>query len=97
MLFKFSFITELIILLIFFSKFLKRKLFISFNIGEDETTFKKVCASYHVRGGLVVSKGSKSLRFSNLEKRGIGDSQSIENIAKDGIGYIKGYKNKLRR
>ena len=31
-----------------------------------------------------------------MEKRGIADSQSIENIANDGIGFIKGYKNKLR-
>ena len=62
---------------------------------DGETIFKNVCASCHVRGGLVVTKGSKSLRFSDLEQRGIADLDSIEKIANEGIGYIKGYKNKL--
>ena len=31
-----------------------------------------------------------------MEQRGIADLQSIENIAKDCIGFMKGYKNKLR-
>ena len=36
------------------------------------------------------------MKFSDLEQRGIADLQSIENIARQGISYIKGYKNKLR-
>ena len=35
------------------------------------------------------------MRFSDLEQRGIADLDSIEKIANEGIGYIKGYKNKL--
>ena len=31
-----------------------------------------------------------------MEQRGIADLQSIENIANEGIGYMKGYKNKLK-
>ena len=30
-----------------------------------------------------------------MEQRRIADLQSIENIANDGISYMKGYKNKL--
>ena len=32
-----------------------------------------------------------------MEQIGIADLQSIENIANEGIGYMKGYKNKLKR
>ena len=52
------------------------------DLRDGETIFKNVCASCHVRGGLVITTGS------NLE--------SISNIANEGIGYMKGYKNKLR-
>ena len=40
--------------------------------------------------------GSKSLKFSDLEQRGIADIDSIKKIANDGIGYMKGYKIKLK-
>ena len=66
------------------------------DLRDGETIFKNVCASCHVRGGLVITTGSKSLKFSDLEERGISDLESIANIANEGIGYMKGYKNKLR-
>ena len=50
-----------------------------------------------MRGGLVVTKGSKLLKFSDLEQRGIADLDSIKIIANFGIGYIKGSTNKLKR
>ena len=62
---------------------------------DGETIFKNVCAVCHVRGGLIVTKGSKSLKFSDLEQRGIADLNSIKKIANNGIGNMKGYKNKL--
>ena len=65
------------------------------NIRDGETIFRIVCAGCHVRGGSVVLKGSKSLKFSDLEKRGISDIGSIVKIANEGIGYMKGYKKKL--
>jgi len=37
------------------------------------------------------SIGSKSLKLSDLEKRGIADVNSITIIANDGIGFMKGY------
>ena len=66
------------------------------DIRDGETIFRNVCAGCHVRGGSVVLKGSKSLKLSDLEKRGIADVNSITKIANDGIGFMKGYKNKLR-
>ena len=36
------------------------------------------------------------LKLSDLEKRGIADEISIAKIANDGIGFMKGYKNKLK-
>ena len=47
------------------------------DIRDGETIFRNVCAGCHVRGGSVVLKGSKSLKLSDLEKRGIADVNSI--------------------
>ena len=66
------------------------------DIRDGETIFRNVCAGCHVRCGSVVLKGSKSLKLSDLEKRGIADVNSITIIANDGIGFMKGYKNKFR-
>ena len=66
------------------------------DIRDGETIFRNVCAGCHVRGGSVVLKGSKSLKLSDLEKGGIADEISIAKIANNGIGFMKGYKNKLR-
>ena len=66
------------------------------DIRDGETIFRNVCAGCHVRGGSVVLTGSKSLKLSDLEKRGISDEKSIAKIANEGIGYMKGYKYKLK-
>ena len=44
----------------------------------------------------MVLKGSRSLKLSDLEKRGISDLNSIAKIANEGIGNMKGYKHKLK-
>ena len=84
-----------IILKIFFQTLFQYKYSLASKTRDGETIFKKVCAGCHVRGGLVTTRGSKSLNFSDLEQRGIADLDSIEKIANDGIGSMKGYKNKL--
>ena len=93
---KLPFIFALIIFLILFQGTFKGRYIFASNIRDGETIFKNVCASCHVRGGLVLTKGSKSLKYSDLKQRGIADLESIKNIANEGIGYMKGYKNKLR-
>ena len=94
--FKFLFVISVITLLIIFQTSLQNRYLMASDIRDGETIFRNVCAGCHVRGGSVVLKGSKSLKLSDLEKRGIADEISIAKIANDGIGFMKGYKNKLK-
>ena len=94
--FKFLFAIPLITLILFFQTSVQNKYLMASDIRDGETIFRNVCAGCHVRGGSVVLKGSKSLKISDLEKRGIADEISIAKIANEGIGFMKGYKNKLK-
>ena len=94
--FKFLFVIPVITLIIIFQTSLQNRFLMASDIRDWETIFKNVCAGCHVRGGSVVLKGSKSLKLSDLEKRGIADIDSIAKIANEGIGFMKGYKNKLK-
>ena len=94
--FKFLFLVPVITLIIIFQTTLQSRYMLASDVRDGETVFKNVCAGCHVRGGSVVLKGSKSLKLSDLEKRGIADVNSIAKIANDGIGFMKGYKNKLK-
>ena len=93
---KFLFLVPVITLIIIFQTTLQSRYILASDVRDGETVFKNVCAGCHVRGGSVVLKGSKSLKLSDLEKRGIADVNSIAKIANDGIGFMKGYKNKLK-
>ena len=94
--FKYLLVIPVITLIIVFQTSLQNRYLMASDIRDGETIFRNVCAGCHVRGGSVVLKGSKSLKLSDLEKRGISDEISIAKIANDGIGFMKGYKNKLR-
>ena len=94
--FKFLFVIPLITLIIIFQTSVQNRYLMASDIRDGETIFRNVCAGCHVRGGSVVLKGSKSLKLSDLKKRGISDEDSIAKIANDGIGFMKGYKNKLK-
>ena len=94
--FKFIFLVPVITLIIIFQTTLQSRYILASDVRDGETVFKNVCAGCHVRGGSVVLKGSKSLKLSDLEKRGIADEDSIAKIANDGIGFMRGYKNKLK-
>ena len=93
---KFLFVIPVITLIIIFQTSLQNRYLMASDIRDGETTFRNVCAGCHIRGGSVVLKGSKSLKLSDLEKRGISDEKSIAKIANEGIGYMKGYKYKLK-
>ena len=93
--FKFLFVIPLITLIIIFQTSLQHGYLMASDIRNGETIFRNVCAGCHVRGGSVVLKGSKSLKLSDLEKRGIADVNSIIIFANYGIGFMKGYKHKL--
>ena len=94
--FKFLFLIPLITLIIISQTFVQNRYLMASDIRDGETIFRNVCAGCHVRGGSVVLKGSKSLKLTDLEKRGISDENSIAKIANEGIGFMKGYKNKLK-
>ena len=94
--FKYLLVIPLILLIIIFQTSLESRYLLASDVRDGEIIFKNVCAGCHIRGGSVVLKGSKSLKLSDLEKRGISDVGSIAKIANDGIGYMKGYKNKLK-
>ena len=94
--FKFLFVIPVITLIIIFQTSVQNRYLMASDIRDGETIFRNVCAGCHVRGGSIVLKGSKSLKLSDLEKRGIADEISIAKIANEGIGYMKGYKHKLK-
>jgi len=94
--FKFLFVIPVITLIIIFQTSLHGRYLLASDVRDGETIFRNVCAGCHVRGGSVVLKGSKSLKLSDLVKRGIADENSIAKIANEGIGFMKGYKNKLK-
>ena len=94
--FKLLFVIPVITLIIIFQTSLQNRYLMASDISDGETIFRNVCAGCHVRGGSVVLKGSKSLKLSDLEKKGIADVNSIAEIANEGIGYMKGYKHKLK-
>ena len=94
--FKFLFVIPVITLIIIFQTYLQSGYILASDTRDGETFFRNVCAGCHVRGGSVVLKGSKSLKLSDLEKKGIADENSIAKIANEGIGYMKGYKHKLK-
>ena len=93
--FKFLFVIPLIILIIIFQTSVQNRYLMASYVRDGQTVFRNVCAGCHVRGGSVVLKGSKSLKLSDLEKRGISDVGSIVKIANEGLGFMKGYKKKL--
>ena len=94
--FKYLFVIPVITIIIIFLTSFQNRYLLASDIRDGETIFRNVCAGCHVRGGSVVLKGSKSLKLSDLKKRGIADEDSIAKIANDGIGFMKGYKNKLK-
>ena len=68
---------------------------LSSEIRNGETIFNNLCAGCHVRNGKVIQSGIKSLSFSDLEARNLANTDAIIEIANEGIGYMKGYKNNL--
>ena len=92
----YKFLFPAITLIIIFQISLQSKFLMASYVRDGETIFKNVCAGCHLRGGSVVLKGSKSLKLSDLEKKGIANENSIAKIANDGIGYMRGYRHKLK-
>ena len=69
--YRFLVVIPVITLVIIFQTSLQNRYLMASDIRDGETIFRNVCAGCDVRGGSVVLKGSKSLKLSDLEKRGI--------------------------
>lgn len=94
--FRVLFVFPVITLLIIIQTSLQRRYLFASDLRDGETIFRNLCAGCNVRGGSVILKGSKSLKLADLEKRGIANVNAIAKIANEGIGYMKGYKHKLK-
>ena len=78
---KFLFIIPAIILIIIFQTYLQSIYLLDNDLRDGATIFRIVCAGCHVRSGSVVLRWTKSLKLSNLEKKGIGNLDSIAKIS----------------
>ena len=59
-----------------------------------ENLFKQNCAGCHINGGNIMRR-SKNLKISSLKRNGIDNSEAIAKIARQGIGIMSGYEDKL--
>ena len=59
-----------------------------------ENLFKNNCAGCHINGGNIIRR-SKNLKISSLKRNGIDSPDAIAEIARQGIGIMGGYKDKL--
>ena len=62
------------------------------DLGGD--LFKANCAGCHVNGGNIIRR-SKNLKISSLKRNGIDNPEAIAKIARQGIGIMSGYEDKL--
>tara|TARA_Y100001968_G_scaffold144950_1_gene132378 strand:+ start:241 stop:585 length:345 start_codon:yes stop_codon:yes gene_type:complete len=56
--------------------------------------FKNNCAGCHINGGNIIRR-SKNLKILSLKRNGIDNPEAIAKIARQGIGTMSGYKDKL--
>ena len=59
-----------------------------------ENLFKHNCAGCHINGGNIIRR-SKNLKISSLKRNGIDNPEAIAKIARQGIGIMSGYEEKL--
>ena len=56
--------------------------------------FKNYCAGCHINGGNIIRR-SKNLKISSLQNNGFDSTEAIAKIAREGIGIMDGYEDKL--
>jgi len=59
-----------------------------------EKLFKNNCVGCHLNGGNIIRR-SKNLKISTLKRNGIDNPEAIAEIARQGIGIMGGYGDKL--
>ena len=86
-----SFFLSLFFLFIFIS--LPKELN-ALNADSGKDLFKNNCAGCHINGGNIIRR-SKNLKLSSLKRNNIDNPKAIAKIARQGIGIMSGYKDKL--
>ena len=56
--------------------------------------FQHNCAGCHINGGNIIRR-SKNLKLSSLKRNGIDNPEAIAKIARQGVGVMSGYEDKL--
>ena len=56
--------------------------------------FRNHCSGCHINGGNIIRR-SKNLKISSLKRNGIDNPEAIAKIARQGIGIMSGYEDKL--
>ena len=56
--------------------------------------FEHNCAGCHINGGNIIRR-SKNLKISSLKRNGIDNPEAIAKIARQGIGIMSGYEDRL--
>ena len=59
-----------------------------------ENLFKSNCAGCHINGGNIIRR-SKNLKISSLMRNGIDNPEAIAKVARQGVGIMSGYEDKL--
>ncbi len=62
--------------------------------GEGAVLFGQHCAGCHVNGGNIIRRG-KNLKLATLKRQGLDSTEAIASIARNGIGQMSGYGDKL--
>ena len=93
---KFFFITSKFFLIsIFFFFFISLPIELNALDAElGKNLFKNYCAGCHINGGNIIRR-SKNLKISSLQNNGFDSTEAIAKIAREGIGIMDGYEDKL--
>jgi len=59
-----------------------------------QSLFKNNCAGCHINGGNIIRR-SKNLKISSLKRNKIDNPEAIAMIARQGVGIMSGYEDKL--
>ena len=62
--------------------------------NSGQNIFKNHCAGCHINGGNIIRR-SKNLKISSLKRNGIDNPESIAQIAREGIGIMQGYEDRI--
>ncbi len=59
-----------------------------------QVLFNENCAGCHINGGNIIRR-NRTLKLSDLKRRGLDNPEAIARIAKEGIGTMSGYEEYL--